>query len=44
MDINKVSDNLRKNNMNAVFAENRDRAKELVKEMLFVDASITTGG
>jgi len=44
VDINKVLENLRKNNMNAVFAENRDRAKELVKEMLFVDASITTGG
>ncbi|HPL08929.1 MAG TPA: lactate utilization protein [Clostridia bacterium] len=44
MDINKVLDNLRKNNMNAVFAENRDCARELVKEMLFEDASITTGG
>ncbi|HOD93338.1 MAG TPA: lactate utilization protein [Clostridia bacterium] len=44
MDINNVISNLNKNNMQAVYVEDRSQAIELVKEMLFKNASIVTGG
>ncbi len=44
MDINRVMDNLRKNNMQAVFVENTSQAREAVSGMLFENASIVTGG
>ena len=44
MDIKRVLDNLRKNNMDAVYVEHREHAKKIVKEMINKDALIVTGG
>jgi L-lactate utilization protein LutB len=44
MDIRRVMDNLYKNNMQAIFVESKDQARKTVKELLYTNASISTGG
>lgn len=42
--ITKTIENLNKNNMQAVYAENSEKVCEIVKNMLFSGANITSGG
>lgn len=42
--IEKVIKNLQNNNINVVFAENTEKVREIVKDMLFQDADILSGG